>query len=98
MMRAYAEADSCRRAFVLSYFGEPFEPPCGNCDNCAAGLGDEFPSERPFAIGARLVHERFGEGVLQRYDGDALVVLFDDVGYKSLALGVVTERDLLRPL
>jgi ATP-dependent DNA helicase RecQ len=98
MMRAYAESDGCRRAFVLSYFGEPFEPPCGNCDNCDAGRAGEPPPEQPFAIGTRLVHERFGEGVLQRYDGDALVVLFDDVGYKSLALGLVTERDLLRPV
>ena len=37
MMRAYAETDDCRRAFLLSYFGEPFEPPCGHCDNCEAG-------------------------------------------------------------
>jgi ATP-dependent DNA helicase RecQ len=98
MMRAYAEADGCRRAFVLSYFGEPFQPPCGNCDNCDAGQSDEAPSMQPFAVGARLVHQRFGEGVLQRYDGDALVVLFDEVGYKSLALGPVIDRDLLRPL
>src|SRR5215217_2317654 len=28
MMRAYAEAHHCRRAFMLSYFGEPFAPPC----------------------------------------------------------------------
>jgi ATP-dependent DNA helicase RecQ len=97
MMRAYAEADGCRRALVLAYFGEPFEPPCGNCDNCSAGRADDVPSEQPFAVGERLVHQEFGEGVLQRYDGDALVVLFDDVGYKSLALAVVAERGLLRP-
>ena len=29
MMRAYAETDGCRRAFVLGYFGEGYEPPCG---------------------------------------------------------------------
>ena len=97
MMRAYAEADGCRRALVLSYFGEPFEPPCGNCDNCSAGRADDAPSEQPFMVGARVVHDGFGEGMLQRYDGDALVVLFDDVGYKSLALAPVTERGLLRP-
>src|SRR3954451_16246556 len=33
MMRAYAESNDCRRAFLLSYFGEPFEPPCGRCYN-----------------------------------------------------------------
>ena len=32
-MRAYAETDGCRRAFILSHFGEPFEGPCGRCDN-----------------------------------------------------------------
>ena len=99
MMRGYAETDGCRRAFVLSYFGEPFEPPCGNCDNCLAGRGaGASPAEVPFELGSRVAHEQWGEGVLQRYDGDALVVLFDDVGYKSLALGPVTERGLLRPV
>src|SRR5919205_4259769 len=38
MMRAFAETDGCRREFVLSYFGEPFDGvPCGHCDNCRAG-------------------------------------------------------------
>ena len=32
---------------------------------------------------------------MQRYDDDAVVVLFDDVGYKTLALAVVLERALL---
>jgi ATP-dependent DNA helicase RecQ len=42
-----------------------------------------------------VAHEQWGEGVVQRYDDDAIVVLFDDVGYKTLALGVVRERGLL---
>jgi ATP-dependent DNA helicase RecQ len=98
MMRSYAETDGCRRAFVLSYFGEPFEPPCGNCDNCLAGRSAAAPSagDVPFAVGSRVAHGEWGEGVVQRYDGDAVVVLFDDVGYKTLALAVVLERSLLR--
>jgi ATP-dependent DNA helicase RecQ len=97
MMRAYAETDGCRRAFVLSYFGEPFEPPCGNCDNCLAGRvdADDLPEDVPFAVGARVAHGHWGEGVVQRYDDDAVVVLFDEVGYKTLALEVVRERELL---
>jgi ATP-dependent DNA helicase RecQ len=96
MMRGYAEADGCRRAFVLSYFGEPFEPPCGRCDNCEAGRGAApEPDHAPFAVGARVAHAQWGEGVVQRYDDDAVVVLFDEVGYKSLALAVVRERGLL---
>lgn len=37
----------------------------------------------------------WGEGIVQRYDDDSVVVLFDDVGYKTLALAVVLERSLL---
>ncbi len=47
MMRAYAETDDCRRAFILSYFGEPFEPPCGHCDNCEAGQVPRAAGRRP---------------------------------------------------
>jgi ATP-dependent DNA helicase RecQ len=95
MMRAYAETTDCRRAFILSYFGEPFEPPCGNCDNCEAGRVQAPPDDVPFAVGARVVHGQWGEGVVQRYDDDSMVVLFDDAGYKTLALAVVREREIL---
>jgi ATP-dependent DNA helicase RecQ len=95
MMRGYAEADGCRREFLLSYFGEPFEPPCGNCDNCEAGRGEAAARDRPYAVGVRVAHDQWGEGVIQRYDDEAVVVLFDDVGYKTLALDVVRERGLL---
>jgi ATP-dependent DNA helicase RecQ len=98
MMRGYAETDGCRRAFVLAYFGEPFEPPCGACDNCLDGrTEDPTPDDAPFEIGSRVAHGQWGEGVVQRYDDDAVVVLFDEVGYKTLALEVIAERSLLEP-
>ena len=95
MMRAYAESGDCRRAFLLSYFGEPFEPPCGFCDNCEAGRVHKPPADVPFAVGTRVVHGQWGSGVVQRYDDDSMVVLFDDAGYKTLALAVVREREIL---
>ena len=95
MMRGYAEHDGCRRHYVLSYFGEPFEPPCGRCDNCEAGRGEPTADDAPFAVGARVAHDQWGEGVVQRYDDDTVVVLFDEVGYKTLALDVLRERGLL---
>jgi ATP-dependent DNA helicase RecQ len=97
MMRGYAETDGCRREFLLSYFGEPFGPPCGHCDNCEAGRGEADARDVPFAVGSRVAHDQWGEGVVQRYDDAAVVVLFDDVGYKTLALDVVRERGLLEP-
>ncbi len=98
MMRGYAETDGCRRAFLLAYFGEPFEPPCGSCDNCLEGrTEDAAPADVPFEVGSRVAHAQWGEGVVQRYDDEAVVVLFDEVGYKALALEVVEERALLEP-
>src|SRR5258707_6378169 len=33
MMRRYAEHTGCRRSFLLTYFGQDYPGPCGNCDN-----------------------------------------------------------------
>lgn len=33
-MHQFAEAQSCRRIALLSYFGEHIKGNCGNCDNC----------------------------------------------------------------
>ena len=43
MMRGYAELRDCRRKYVLNYFGEEFEAPCGACDNCEAGVVADEP-------------------------------------------------------
>ena len=95
MMRRYVEHTGCRRSFLLSYFGQDYPGPCGNCDN---DLGHTEPvrGDVPFAVGARVVSERWGEGTVQRYDGDQVTVLFDEHGYRELFVPVVLERGLLR--
>jgi ATP-dependent DNA helicase RecQ len=96
MMRAYAELqNACRREFLLSYFGEPFEGPCGNCDTCQSGAVAAAPGG-PFPVGARVRHPKWGEATVQRYEEDKVVVLFDSVGYKALVLDVAA--DLLEPV
>jgi ATP-dependent DNA helicase RecQ len=50
----------------------------------------------PFPLGGRVTHQPWEEGVVMRYERDTIVVLFDDVGYKTLALDLVTGRGLLR--
>jgi ATP-dependent DNA helicase RecQ len=95
MMRRYAEHTGCRRSFLLSYFGQDYRGPCGNCDNDQLSLSPESIPE-PFAVGERVASDRWGEGTVQRYDGDQLTVLFDDHGYRDLLVPLVVERQLLR--
>jgi ATP-dependent DNA helicase RecQ len=97
MMRAFAETDACRRGFVLNYFGEAFDAPCGNCDVCDAGIDPEPPGAQPFPLDARVTHDDWGLGTVVRYEDRRIVVLFDDAGYKTLGVDLVLERGLLEP-
>ncbi|HLX21354.1 MAG TPA: RecQ family ATP-dependent DNA helicase [Gaiellaceae bacterium] len=95
MMRRYAEHTGCRRSFLLSYFGQDYPGPCGNCDNDVRP-SEAAPPPAPFAVGTRVVSERWGEGTVQRYDRDEMTVLFDEHGYRDLSVPLVVERELLR--
>jgi ATP-dependent DNA helicase RecQ len=91
------EHPGCRDSFLLTYFGQDYPGPCGHCDN---DLAQPMPSAQvdvPFGVGTRVVSERWGEGTVQRYDGDQVTVLFDEHGYRELFVPVVLERGLLRP-
>ena len=97
MVRGYAEAPGCRRAFLLGYFGEPFDPPCGRCDRCLSGaVAAATPAaDTPFALNDRVRHTRFGPGIVTALEPDRLTVAFDDVGYRTLALEETVEGGLL---
>ena len=109
MMRAYAELHACRHAYVLNYFGQESERGlCGACDVCAqaaryperAALIEAAAAEAadgPFAVGEQVVHPSWGDGIVQRVTGDAITVLFEDAGYKTLDATIVEQKGLLEP-
>jgi ATP-dependent DNA helicase RecQ len=96
MMRGYADMTDCRREYILYYFGEVYAPPCDNCDNCLAGRSvTKSLSAQPYPIDSQVVHKLWGPGMVMRHAGDTMVVLFDSVGYRTLAVDLVMEEGLL---
>ncbi|GAB2860188.1 RecQ family ATP-dependent DNA helicase [Lentzea nigeriaca] len=97
VMHQYAETRDCRRRLLLGYFGQELDQPCGNCDNCDEGMpGDRSEvSEYPPASVVR--HEQWGRGTVVHHEADRLMVLFDDVGYKTLSLTAVRDTGVLGP-
>jgi ATP-dependent DNA helicase RecQ len=100
MMRQLAETTSCRTQLLLAYFGEQLKRGCAHCDNCLDGTAPAAAAEKsggPFPVHSAVRHAEWGAGMVLRYEGDRMVVLFDDVGYKTLSVPVVQEQGLLAP-
>ena len=96
MVRAFAETRSCRRRFVLTYFGEDAPERCGHCDTCDRDRTvDDVGAER-WPVQSRVSHRKWGEGLVLRHEGDAMVVLFDDAGYRTLSVDLVEQGELLQ--
>jgi ATP-dependent DNA helicase RecQ len=98
MMRGYAETTGCRRQYLLGYFGELLDEQCGHCDRCDAGLTvpQSTGAGSPYALNSKVEHAEWGPGIVMRHEDDRIVVLFEQVGYKTLVLDLVQRNDLLR--
>ena len=98
MMRRYAELTDCRRRFLLRYFGQGADDPCGRCDNCDAGLSTLAGRDHgAFALGMRVEHQAWGRGVVLAEAGERLTVFFDEVGYRELLTEAVLHGHILTP-
>lgn len=96
MVRDYAEARSCRRQFLLGYFGETLDEPCQFCDTCAAGTADDRSAPGgPFEPNTRVRHSEWGAGTVTHREPDRVTVQFDEVGYRTLSVPAVERNGLL---
>ncbi|MEU5944949.1 RecQ family ATP-dependent DNA helicase [Micromonospora sp. NPDC047465] len=96
MMRAFAETTACRGQTLLAYFGEQMTEVCGHCDNCHAGTSTaDDGAVGPFPVHSQVRHPEWGPGLVLSYEEDRMTVLFDEVGYKTLSVSVVSEQGLL---
>jgi ATP-dependent DNA helicase RecQ len=97
MMLQYAETISCRRRFILNYFGEDYDRTnCGACDNCIAALArgtNERAATGGFRIADVVSHAKFGIGTVERAERDLVTVLFPSVGYKTLLASAVRRAE-----
>ncbi|WP_210505593.1 RecQ family ATP-dependent DNA helicase [Naasia sp. SYSU D00057] len=103
MVRQYAETTACRRQFLLGYFGERLEEPCGNCDTCTSGTayeqqeltGVEDADDVPYPVEAAVRHREWGDGTVMSVEEDRITVFFESEGYRVLSLAAVADHDLL---
>lgn len=100
MMLQYAESASCRRRFILNYFGENYaEGGCGACDNCRrkpqARIRETHgdPVHSGYRIADLVRHPKFGDGSVERVEHDLVTVLFPSIGYKTLLASAVNRRE-----
>ncbi len=91
MMLQYSETSSCRRKFILNYFGEDYDREfCGQCDNCLHG--NRTVQLSGYRIADVVFHPKFGQGTVERTEKDLVTVLFPSVGYKTLLASAVSRE------
>ena len=99
MMLQYAETTSCRRRFILNYFGEGFDQStCGACDNClrrrvTLPRDSAARPQSAYRIADVVHHPKFGQGTVERAEKDLVTVLFPSVGYKTLLASAVSRQE-----
>jgi ATP-dependent DNA helicase RecQ len=61
----------------------------------AARSGGGPRTSTPYPLHSTVRHLKWGNGTVMGYDSDRMTVLFDDVGYKTLSVTVVQDKELL---
>jgi ATP-dependent DNA helicase RecQ len=101
VMQQYCELSTCRRQYLLNYLGEEAPDRCDNCDNCcsgrtAAALEAPVDDDHGVRVDDAVQHVRWGAGRVIRTEPGRIMVLFESVGYKTLAAEALSEGLLAR--
>ena len=98
MMLQYCESSSCRRKFILNYFGEDYGGKearglqgCGACDNCRDGHRSGGTTGYRIAERRRSIRNS-DKARSERAEKDLVTVLFPGVGYKTLLATAVSRE------
>jgi ATP-dependent DNA helicase RecQ len=83
-----------RAAPTLAAGPDPSAAPAGGAPARPAPAPRAAPAQ-PFPVSSQVRHVEWGTGTVMSYEQDRMVVLFDEVGYRTLSVPVVRERGLL---
>ncbi|MEW6057070.1 MAG: ATP-dependent DNA helicase RecQ [Bdellovibrionota bacterium] len=80
----YVRSHLCRWYYLLRYFGEDLQEPCGYCDNCRKQLEKPVTSASTLSAGNYVQHNEWGVGEVMKRIGPNLKIYFPGVGEKIL--------------
>jgi hypothetical protein len=65
----------------------------GRGSSCAAGLPRESAhDDEPFPVRSRIAHKTFGKGMVVRYHGGCVTILFEEGGEKTIDMAIARAR------
>ncbi len=106
MVRGYVQSKSCRRQFLLQYFGQyAAAGRCGMCDVCVPRGATPCVQAAPpvsrapvlFRPGDAVTHDTWGAGTIQHITDRRVTVHFAASGYRTLDLRTVLAGRKLVP-
>jgi ATP-dependent DNA helicase RecQ len=101
--RACGHCDNCANGTVvidpvvpaLRWYQRLFRKP--SPAGAVAAPEIKVDGERPFPVSSEVRHTAWGTGTVMAYEQDRVVILFEQVGYKTLSVPIVQKSKLLEP-
>lgn len=96
-MKEFAESESCRRQYILNYFGEKAPSYCGSCDYCLSNLEqrDATIEAQKFLSAVVRTGERFGTDYLIDFlrGSQSAKIIEEHKAIKTYGIGKDTRKE-----